>query len=224
MATVFVRTAIIYLIFFVSVRIVGKRQIGELQLSEFITTLMMSELAVNSIQDISVPISYSIIPVVFLLCTEIIITFLSTKSQVIKKLLFGSPNIIIKEGKIDQKQLTKLRMSINELLSELRLKDYSNIEDIDYAIIEQNGKLSVFPKSGKQNVTKEDLKIATGNDTLSFSIINDGEISKEDLKHVGKDEKWLTEYLKSHSLDLKDVFLLSMRKNGHISIIHKEKK
>ena len=142
MATIFIRTIIIYVFFFLSLRIVGKRQIGELQLSELITMLMLSELAVNSIQDISIPLSYSVIPVIFLLCSEIIISFLAAKSQTLKKLFFGSPNIIIKNGKIDQKQLAKLRISINELLSEIRLKGYSNIEDIDYAIIEQNGQFA----------------------------------------------------------------------------------
>lgn len=223
MATVFVRTAIIYLIFFISVRIIGKRQIGELQLSEFITTLMMSELAVNSIQDISIPVSYSIIPVIFLLCVEIIVSFLSTKSQIIKKLLFGSPSIIIKNGKIDQKQLSKLRMSVNELLSELRLKDISSIEDVDYAIVEQNGKLSVFPKLKKQNITKEDLNISSGEDTISFSLVTDGEVSKEGLKYLGKDEKWLNAYLERKHIDMKDVFLLTMGKSGRVSIVYKEK-
>ena len=224
MATVFIRTAIIYFIFFFSIRIVGKRQIGELQLSEFITTLMMSELAVNSIQDISIPISYSVIPVIFLLCVEIIISFLSTKSQWLKNLLFGSPSIIIKNGKIDQKQLTKLRMSVNELLSELRLKDISNVDEVDYAIIEQNGKLSVFPKPKKQNVTREDMKIKADGDTLTFSLITDGEISRNDLYYVGKDEAWLKDYLKKRNIEIKDVFLLTMGKSGHVSIVFKEEK
>ncbi len=224
MATVFVRTAIIYFIFFFSVRIVGKRQIGELQLSEFITTLMMSELAVNSIQDISIPVSYSFIPVIFLLCIEIIISFLSTKSQWLKNLLFGSPSIIIKNGKIDQKQLAKLRMSVNELLSELRLKDISSVDEVDYAVIEQNGKLSVFPKPKKQNVTREDMKIKADGDTLTFSLITDGEISRNDLYYVGKDEAWLKDYLKKRNIEIKDVFLLTMGKSGRVSIVFKEEK
>ena len=224
MATVFIRTAIIYIIFFFSVRIVGKRQIGELQLTEFITTLMMSELAVNSIQDISVPVSYSIIPVIFLLCAEIIISFLATKSQIMKKILFGSPSMIIKDGKIDQKQLSKLRMSVNELLSELRLKDCSSIEDVDYAIVEQNGKLSVFPKSKKQNVTKEDMNITSADDTLSFSLITDGVISAEDLKYLGKNEKWLMTYLNKRNIKLESIFLMTMGKSGHINLIYKEDK
>ena len=224
MATVFVRTAIIYFIFFFSIRIVGKRQIGELQLSDFITTLMMSELAVNSIQDISIPVSYSFIPVIFLLCIEIIISFLSTKSQWLKNLLFGSPSIIIKNGKIDQKQLTKLRMSVNELLSELRLKDISSVDEVDYAVIEQNGKLSVFPKQKKQNVTREDMKIKADDDTLTFSLITDGEISRNDLYYVGKDEVWLKDYLKKRNIEVKDVFLLTMGKSGRVSIVFKEEK
>ena len=146
MATVLLRTVIIYFIFTISVRLVGKRQIGELQLSEFVTMLMLSELAINCIQDISFPMSYSLLPMIFLLCSEVIISFLITKSRKMKNLFLGAPNIIIKEGILNQNELAKQRMSINELLSELRLKDIDDISKVDYAIIEPNGKLSVFEK------------------------------------------------------------------------------
>ena len=224
MATVFIRTAIIYVIFFLSVRIVGKRQIGELQLSELITMLMLSELAVNSIQDISIPLSYSIIPVIFLLCAEIIISYLSIKSQFLKKIFFGTPCIIIKDGKIDQKQLAKLRISVNELLSEIRLNGYSDVEDIDYAIIEQNGQISVFPKHKKLPASIEDLYEKRKPSPLPFAIITDGKVNKNDLFHIGKDEKWLEGYLKKHNLRLDDIFLLTSNRCGDINIIYKEEK
>ena len=224
MATIFIRTAIIYFIFFFSVRIVGKRQIGELQLSEFITMIMISELAVNSIQDISIHISYSIIPVIFLLCAEVIVSFLVTKSQTLKKLFFGTPSIIIRDGKIDQKQLSKLRISVNELLSELRICGYSDINDIDYAIIEQNGQISVFPKHKKRPATVEDLKKSSKASSLPFAIVTDGDISKNDLRYLKKDESWLYDYLAKHNIDLKSIYLMTLNKEGETNIIYKEEK
>lgn len=224
MATIFIRTAIIFFIFFFSIRIVGKRQVGELQLSELITMLMISELAVNSIQDISIPISYSIIPMIFLLCAEVIVSFLAIKSQRLKKLLYGSPSIIIQNGEIDQKQLSKLRISVNELLSELRLKGFSNVRDIDYAIIEQNGQISIFPKRDKQPLTLGDTDIKKDGDELPFAIVTDGDISQNDLTHLGKDEKWLVGYLKKRNIELSSIYLMTLSRKGNIDIIYKEGK
>ena len=158
MVTVLIRTAIIYLLLLLALRLTGKRQVGELQISELITTFMISELATSPIQDLSIPLIYSIIPIVFLLCAEIILSFLATKSKKLKKLFFGDPSFIIKNGKLDQDELGKLRIGINEFLWELRIKDVSDIDDVEYAILEQNGKLSVFLKSEKQPLCLEDIK------------------------------------------------------------------
>ena len=225
MTTVLTRTAIMYFIFIFSIRIMGKRQIGELQLSELVTTLMLSEIAISSIQDISMPLSYSILPTAFLLSSEVIISFLATKSSGIKKLFFGTPNIIIKEGKIDQKELSKLRMSINELLSELRLKDISEIDDVDYAIIEHNGKISVFPKMGKRPLCKEDIDLKSDKEnSLPFAVITDGDVSKTGLGYANKNEKWLKNYLNKKKIDKSDIYLMTVNREGKINIIYKEEK
>jgi uncharacterized membrane protein YcaP (DUF421 family) len=215
MATVLLRTVIIYFIFTLSVRLVGKRQIGELQLSEFVTTLMLSELAINCIQDISFPISYSLLPLIFLLSAEVIISFLVTKSKKIKKLFLGAPNIIIKEGILNQKELSKQRMSINELLSELRLKDIDDISMVDYAIIEQNGKLSVFEKKkGGGRVDKSQF---------CYAIITDGELNENDLEYLSIDKKWVDDYLKSKGYQMEQIFLMTLTKDKKTNIILKEK-
>lgn len=215
MATVLLRTVIIYFIFTISVRLVGKRQIGELQLSEFVTMLMLSELAINCIQDISFPISYSLLPMIFLLCSEVIISFLITKSRKMKNLFLGAPNIIIKEGILNQRELAKQRMSINELLSELRLKDIDDISKVDYAIIEPNGKLSVFEKKkGGGSVDKTDF---------CYAIIIDGEIDEGSLEYLKIDENWIEKFLKSKGYKLNEIFLMTLTRDKKSSIILKDK-
>ena len=224
MATILIRTVLIYFIFLFSMRILGKRQIGELELSEFVTTLMLSELAVNSIQDISIPISYSLIPMLILLSFEVILSFAAIKSKKVRKTLFGTPTIIIKEGRIDQKQIARLRISINELLGELRLKDCFDIRDVDCAIIEQNGKLSVCLKTSKQPLCKEDQVKQIINTSPHFSVITDGEINQNGLTILGKNEMWLRAYLKGSKIDMKRVYLMTMNKTEDINIIYKEEK
>jgi uncharacterized membrane protein YcaP (DUF421 family) len=207
MATVFIRTIIIYLGLIVAIRLLGKRQVGELELSELVITFMLSELATVPILDSSVPISHTLIPVVVLITSEIISSFLVTKSPFIKKLLNGNPSYIIKRGKINQKELSRLRMGLPELLSELRLKDVGDVGDVDYAILEENGKLSVFEKDKSR---------------LAHALVIDGKVIRSNLDLASKDEKWLLAYLKKHKLELKDVFLLTFCDNNNINIIMKE--
>lgn len=208
MATIFVRTIIIYLIFIVSIRLLGKRQVGELEVSELVITFMLSELATVPIQNPSIPLSYVIIPIVILIAGEIISSFLITKSRLLKKLVLGNPSYIIKKGKLNQHELSRLRMGISELLYELRLKDVGDISNVEYAILEENGKLSVFEKD---------------KEPLSLALITDGAINKSNLDIINKEEKWLISYLKKHKIELENVFLLTSNDEGTINIIMKEK-
>ncbi len=222
MATVFVRTIIIYLLFITTIRLMGKRQVGELQLSELIVTFMLSELAANPIQDISIPLAYSIVPLLLLLTIEVILSFLVTKSKLMTKLFFGNPSIIIKNGTLDQKELARLRIGVNELLGELRLKGFADISEIECAIIEQNGKLSVFPKVEKQPATLEDLEIQKEESGIHLPIILDGSVDLSNLKNLNRTEKWLNKYLSKHNLKTENIFLLSCDNSGSINIIMKE--
>ena len=225
MVTVLIRTAIIYVLFTIAIRLMGKRQVGEMQLSELITTFMLSELAINPIQDISIPIAYSVIPLVFLFAMEVISSFLVMKSPFLKKIFMGTPSVIIKNGVLNQRELARLRISLSELLSELRLKDVSSIEDVDYAILEQNGKLSVFLKADKRTVTIEDLqKSKKPSSGIAHALIIDGDINRSGLEMSGKSEKWLLDYLKKNNLEAKDVFLISVDNTNNINIIKKEEK
>lgn len=207
MVTVFIRTLIIYFLLIIAIRLLGKRQVGELELSELVLTFMLSELATVPILDFSVPISHALIPIIVLVASEIISSFLVIKSPFVKKILNGNPSYIIKHGKINQKELARLRMGLPELLGELRLKDVGDVGDVDYAILEENGKLSVFEKDKSP---------------LAHALIIDGEVVRSNLDLVSKDEKWLLSYLKKHKLELKNVFLMTVCDNNNINIIMKE--
>ncbi len=213
MATVLIRTAIIYVLFTFAIRLMGKRQVGEMQLSELITTFMLSELAINPIQDISIPIAYSIIPLIFLFSMEVITSFVVTKSSWFRRIFMGGPSIIIKKGVLNQKELSRLRISISELLSELRLKDVGSIDEVDCAILEQNGKLSVF--------LKKDKAIDGG---VAHELIIDGALNFSAIHSCGKEENWVFSQLKKRNLDLKNVFLMTVDDENKINIIIKEEK
>ncbi len=209
MATILIRTLIIYLVFIIAIRLLGKRQVGELELSELVITFMLSELATVPILDSSIPLTYAFIPLVILISSEVVSSFLVTKFPVIKKLLNGNPSYIIKRGKLNQKELSKLRMGLPELLGELRLKDVGDISSVDYAILEDNGKLSVFEK---------------GKGLVTHALIIDGAVNKSTLEIANKDEGWLISYLNERNLELKNVFLLTCDDNNTINIIIKEEK
>ncbi|MBQ7225690.1 MAG: DUF421 domain-containing protein [Clostridia bacterium] len=212
MVSVLIRTLIIYFMLLFALRLTGKRQVGELQVSELITTFMISELAASPIQDLSIPLIYSVIPIVFLLCAEIILSFVTSRSKAVKKLFYGNPSFIIKGGVLDQGELMRLRISINDLLGELRLKDVGDISAVDYAILEQNGKLSVFLKEGIRETE------------VAHALVVDGVINETNLQLTKKDESWLMHQLNSRRIALRDVFLFTVTDNNIINIIKKEGK
>ena len=223
MITVFMRTLIIYMILIGAIRLMGKRQIGELQVSELVITFMLSELAVIPIQDTNIPVAYAIIPILLLLAMEVIVSFILTKSSRLKVLFSGKPSILIRRGKLNQKELVKLRMGVNELLSELRLKDIASIEDVEYAIVEENGKLSVFPKAAKATLTPSDMNLSPTENGIAHPIIIDGEISRINLELAGKNEPWLSRLLKEKKVQQEDIFLMTADDSGNINIIKKDK-
>lgn len=222
MVSVVARTIIIYVVLLIAMRVMGKRQIGEMQVSELIITLLLSELAVGPITNKNLPIIHAIIPIFLLLSLEVITSFALTKSNKLKKLLYGAPTILIRDGKINFKALADNRIEIDELMSELRLKNAPDISSVMYAILEDNGKLSVFLKADMSPPTAHDLKFIPAESGISHELIIDGEIVEENLTLLGKDKEWLNEQLLSRHADLKDVFLFTMDDGGSIELIRKE--
>ena len=176
MATVLIRTASIYLILIMAMRLTGKRQIGELQIAELVVTFMLSELAVYPITDKNASLAHAVLPIILLLSLEVIFSFIQTKSRTARKLFSGGPTVIISQGRLCIEELAKNRLDLEELLGELRLKDIFDISEVEYAILEENGKLSVFLKAPKRPATVEELGVIPIDAGISHPIIIDGKI------------------------------------------------
>ncbi len=198
MLTVLIRTLIIYVLLIASLRLIGKRQIGELQLSELITTLLLSEIAVAPISDSQLPMSHAILPIITILVLEISISFCTSRLPWLRRLLYGAPSILIHKGKLNMKEMLHLRMDISELISELRLKDISDIADVRCAILEDNGKLSVF-----QNAEDEEHGV-------SLPVIVHGQYMTKAMRFAGVDKEWIAQWLDKHKLHRQDILLLSV--------------
>jgi uncharacterized membrane protein YcaP (DUF421 family) len=218
-----VRAAILYILVVLIVRIMGKHQIGQLQPYELVITILISELAAVPMQDPDIPLINGIIPILTLLLIQISLSLLSLKSTIARRIICGGPSVLIENGKIQQSELTKLRYSINDLLEQLRLKDIPNIADVEYAILETSGKLSVIPKSQKRPVNPEDLKITTPYEGLPLTLILDGDLKQKHLQQSRLSEDWLRNELAKFGLTNWDqVLLASLDSTGKLFIQPKD--
>ncbi|MDS1030714.1 DUF421 domain-containing protein [Bacillota bacterium LX-D] len=217
MLITFTRTIILFILIVVIMRIMGKGQIGELQPFELVIALMLSELAAIPMQDTSIPLIDGIIPILTLLLAQITFSYISIKSKKARKIICGTPSVLIANGKIVEEELIKERFSITDLLEMLRSKDFPNIADVEYAILETNGQLSIIPKSQKRPVTPEDLNIETKYEGMPLALILDGEIDYKNLSHAQLTVPWLEAELKKmgvHNLD--DVLIASLDTSGNL--------
>lgn len=219
MFIVLLRTIILFIVVVVSLRIMGKRQIGQLQPYELVVAIMISELASLPMQDTRIPLIHGVIPIITLLVIQIFISLIELKSSKAHSLIDGKPCIIINKGKLVISELKNQVFTVNDLLEELRINGYFNIEDIEYAILETNGQLSIVPKGDMDPVTKKDMNIKSSPKSIPFTIIREGQVIKENLKLLSKDENWLKSELKKQKIKSeKDVFLALMNTEGKLYI------
>lgn len=207
MVSIVIRTLIIYLVLLISLRIMGKRQLGELDASELVSALLISELASIPIDDPDIPLLNAIIPILLIFSMEIILSTIKNKSEFLKRTIEGKPAYIIYKGRILQNALIENRLSVNELLSELRLQGVGDIGMVNFAILEQNGGLSVLKK---------------GDGDIAYSIVIDGTIIRETLNSLNYDENWLTGQLDCRGITLSEIFLMTVTDGGVIQIVKKE--
>lgn len=225
MLITFIRTAILYFIVIISIRLMGKRQIGELQPYELVITLMLSDLASLPMQDTRLPLLLGIVPIITLLFVKILISEIQQHSRLFEKILDGTPSIIISDGAINLEMMKKQRLTMNDILEELRSAGYLDISDIQYAIIETNGTISIIPKSACDTVKRKDLKIKESESKIPIVLFEDGHLNKKALQGMNKDEKWLDEKLKSLNYPPRDkLFLVMMDSNGKLFIQRKNQK
>lgn len=222
MLTTIIRTVILYLAAVFSVRLMGKRQIGELQPTELVVTILLSEIAAIPIQDNDIPLINSIVPLMLLVGFEILSSVIGIKSVRFRKINDGNPFIIIKDGVIDQKKLKALRLTVDDLLSALRQKDVFDISDVEYAVMETNGSVSLLLKPEKRGVTAQDMNITVKDSGFLCPVIIDGRIIGKHLSNCGFSRKKLDSALKKAKLSQNEVLLMTVDKNGKAEIIKKE--
>ena len=222
MVTVFARTLLIYVILVVSMRLMGKRQVGELQLSELIITIMLSDLASTPIYETDIPFSYAVIPILLLLSVEVILSFIILHCPRLKNLLGGKPSFIIRKGVLDQKELSRQRMCLSELIGSLRQQGISDISDVDYAILEENGKLSVFEKAEKKPPSAKLLNVSQKELGIAHALIIDRVIIKKNLASAGWTEKRLKKQLSNLGKACSDILLFTVNDAGEINIIFRD--
>jgi len=219
---IFARTLILYALVVIVMRLMGKRQIGQLQPFELVVAIMISELAAVPMQDTGIPLLSGIIPILTLLIAQITLSLISLKSIKARAIICGKPKILIENGKILQMNLASEMYTINDLLEQLRIKNIPNIADVEFAVLETNGQLSVIPKSQKRQLTPEDLKIDTKYEGLSYDLIIDGRLHLDNLKKINMDEKWLKEQLSKFGIkDYKSVFFASIDTKGNLFVQEK---
>lgn len=217
MILVIIRTLILYITVVVFLRIMGKRQIGQLQPYELVVIIMISELAAIPMEDTGIPIFNGLIPIFILFAFEVTLSWISLKSERARGVICGRPSILIEKSQIMEDELRRLRYNINELLEQLRLKDVIDIADVEYAILETSGQLSVILKSDKRPVQPKDVNISPPAEGLPISLIIDGHVVHSNLSRVNKDINWLeTELSKSGVKRFADVLFACLDSQGQL--------
>lgn len=223
MLTVFIRTILLYLLSTLAVRLMGKRQIGQLQPYEFVLALMIAELAAAPMEGVGTPLLYGIIPILGLLVLHGLGTLLSMKSVKARKLLSGSPSVIIRNGVIQYAEMKRMCYTVSDLLEEIRGQGYLNIADVGTAIMETSGKLSVFSRGNKRPVSMEDMHLPASYEGIPMTLAVDGKIQREHLKKCGLDENWLLKQLgKLGYHGIEEVLLASLDTKGKMYVQGKE--
>lgn len=213
------RTIVLYIFVTLGIRLMGKRQIGEMQPNELVVTLLISEIAAIPLQDTSQPILNGVVAIFMLVILEIIISVITMKSLFVRKIMNGKSAVIIKNGVIDQNMMRQVRMTVLDLVELLRGQDVFDISTVAYAVLEVNGNLSVLLKSSEQPVTANDIDIKKEKATLPLPVISDGKIIKESLDALETSEEKIEKTVKNNGTDIKNVFLMTMDRYGDVSII-----
>ena len=223
MAIIIIRTLVVYFALVISMRLMGKRQVGELEPSELVLSLIIADLAAVPMQDFGIPLLTGIVPILTLLSLTMILSVLTMKSTRFRTLMCGRPSVIIRKGKIDQGEMRRNRLTVDELLEELRAQGYAGPAGIEYAILETSGQVSVLPFAKAAPLTAEAAGAAAEDTTLPVLLINDGHVMDQNLHACGRDRAWLDKELHARRLTSpRQVFLLTLDEAGTVVCVTKE--
>ena len=224
MAISLIRTVIVYISLILSLRIMGKRQLGELAPSELVVAVLISDLASLPLQDTGVPLLYGLVPVLTLLCSEVLISYATLKNIRFRVFVGGKPSMIISEGKINQKEMMKNRLTLDELMVEMRKKNVIDISTVRHAVLEADGTLSILLYPTESPVTPSQMKLSVDDTDYPVILISDGHIMTDNLNKLGYSSEWLSDTLKDHGAgSTEDVYLLMSDKNGKTYFSAKER-
>lgn len=224
MAIVFIRTIIVYAALILSMRLMGKRQLGELELSEVVIAVLIADMASHPLQDIGIPLLNGLIPIIVLMCCEVLVSGGVMKSVKFRALVCGRPSILIKNGRIDQKEMWRCRFSLDELTEDLRKKGLTDISKIKYAVLETDGTLNPLPYVSEIPPSAAALNIPVDDFSIPRCIISDGRLIERNLRESGKDLNWLKAQLKERKISqVKDVFYMTVDESNRVYFIEKEK-
>lgn len=218
----YLRTLMLYLVLVMSIRLMGKRQIGQMEASEFVVTMLVANLAAIPMQDGAIPLYSGLVPILTVLGAELVLSGLILRSVTVRRFFCGKPVILIDNGKILPENLRATRVTLDELTGHLREKDVLDISQVQYAILETDGNLSVFPYPRFRPASAKETGIHPKKQYLPVTIIEDGYVSKENLKKAGKDALWMEKILREHGTDAKQTLLLTVDGGGRVLWLGKE--
>ena len=223
MAIAIIRTLILYSVIVISMRIMGKRQIGELAPSEFVVAVLISEMAAHPLQDIGTPLIYGLVPVMVLVICEILISGLGIKSLKFRELVVGKPSLIIENGQISEFEMKKCRYTLDELAEQLRKKDILDISTVKYAVLETDGTLSTILYPAEAPLTPKQMSIQTDDISYPVIVISDGQILEKNLKRIGFNRAWLNKQLGNRKFkNAGEVFLMTADTSGRVYLAARE--
>lgn len=223
MFVVFFRTILLYILIICSLRLMGKRQLGELQPSELVVTILISNIASLPIEDTGIPLLAGAVPILTLVSFEIIISMLSLKSLKFRRFITGDAKIVINNGVIDQSSLRDLRFSIDDLMEELRAKGIFTPEDVHLAVVETSGAVSVYKRAEREAVTPEQLGLAVDSTPPPVLVISDGKVLANSLMLCGVDKGWLDQTLASRRIAARDIFIMTLNAAREVYIVLKQR-
>lgn len=222
MAVPLLRTLLLYIAVIAAIRLMGKRQIGDLDPSELVVTILVSDLAAVPMQDLGIPMVSGLVPIATLIVLEILLSFLALKSRPFRRLLNGQPAIIIRSGKLDIQKLRQMRLTTDEVIETLRKQNVASVADVKYGVIEPDGTLTVIPRQAKQPVTADMLGLSPRDAGLPLVVVSDGKLVNRSLQLLHLDPRDIENRLNNQSIALSDVFLMTLDDCGNTFLQRKE--
>ena len=220
----FLRAIVLYILVLLVMRCMGKREIGQLQPFELAISIMIADLATIPMSELGTPILYGIVPILALLLMHLLISFINLKSIKFREFICGKPSILIFRGKIDEQVMKRENLTINELQERLRGNNIFDLGEVEYAILETSGQITVIPKPEKKNVTLEDMNIKAEYSGLPYDLVIDGVVQEENLHKISKDKNWLKKQIEKFDMEPEDVLIATINGKGEIFCQRKESK